>query len=594
MTCASCAARIQRKLNKLDGVTATVNFATEKASVDYDPVLTTPNELVAAVEAAGYSATLPPDRTEADPADDADHSALTALGRRLALSATLAVPVLVLSMAPPLQFTGWQWLALVLASPVAVWGAWPFHRAAWTNLRHRAATMDTLISLGVWAAYLWSVWALFFGAAGDPGMRMHFSLLPERGAGSAEIYLEVASAVTVFILAGRYAETRAKRRAGSALRALASLGARDACVLDPDGTERRVPVDALVPGDRFVVRPGEKVATDGVVVTGRSALDRSLLTGESVPVEVGVGDPVTGATVNSGGRLVVRATRVGADTALAQLARLVERAQAGKAPVQRLADRISAVFVPVVLMVAVATLVGWIALTGDLAAAFTAAVAVLIIACPCALGLATPTALLVGTGRGAQLGVLVRGPEVLEATRRVDTVVLDKTGTVTVGRMSLAGCELAPDGADTEVDADEVLRLAGAVEAASEHPVAQAVAAAARDRCGQLPEVTGFVSRQGFGVSGVVDGHQVTVGRPTLVDELAIASPERLLTVLREAQAAGRTAVVVAWDGAVRAVLIVTDTVRPTSAQAIRRLRELGLRPVLLTGDNAGAAAAVA
>ena len=591
MTCASCAARIQRKLNKLDGVTATVNYATEKASVDYDPGQVTPEDLVAAVRAAGYSAALPPRYPgHLDPAEDADGPVLAALGRRLAVSAALALPVLVLSMVPVLQFTGWQWVALGLATPVATWGAWPFHRATWTNLRHRSASMDTLISLGVCAAYLWSVWALLFGAAGDAGMRMHFSLLPERGAGSAEIYLEVASAVTVFILAGRYAETRAKRRAGSALRALASLGAREACVLDPDGTERRVPADALVPGDRFVVRPGEKVATDGVVVAGSSALDRSLLTGESVPVEVGVGDPVTGATVNSGGRLVVQATRVGADTALAQLARLVERAQAGKAPVQRLADRISAVFVPVVLLVALATLVGWIALTGDLAAAFTSAVAVLIIACPCALGLATPTALLVGTGRGAQLGVLVRGPEVLEATRRVDTVVLDKTGTVTVGRMSLAGCEPA----DPEIDRDEVLRLAGAVESASEHPVGQAVAAAARERCGSLPAVTDFASRQGFGVSGLVDGHRVTVGRPALMDEAATPPPERLRTVLREAQAAGRTAVVVAWDGEVRAVLVVTDTVRPTSAPAIRLLRELGLRPVLVTGDNVGAATAVA
>ncbi|HEX5497501.1 MAG TPA: heavy metal translocating P-type ATPase [Mycobacteriales bacterium] len=604
MTCASCAARIQRRLNKLDGVAATVNFATGTASVDYDPVRTGPDDLVASVEAAGYTATLP--RPAGDPGptgvdlDGPERAARRALGRRLAGSALLGVPVLLLSMAPPLQFTGWQWLALALASPVALWGAWPFHRAAWTNLRHRAATMDTLISLGVSAAYLWSVWALCLGTAGQAGMRMHFSLRPERGAGSAQIYLEVASAVTVFILAGRYAEARARRRAGDALRALASLGARDACLLGADGTERRVPVAALVPGDLFVVRPGEKVATDGVVVRGGSAVDRSLLTGESVPVEVGVGDPVTGATVNSGGRLVVRATRVGADTALAQLTGLVERAQAGKAPVQRLADRISGVFVPVVLVVAAGTLAGWIAVTGDVAAAFTAAVAVLIIACPCALGLATPTALLVGTGRGAQLGVLVRGPEVLEATRRVDTVVLDKTGTVTLGRMSLVDWvpvdppgPAGPGGAG-EPGGLDVLRLAGAVEAASEHPVARAVAAAAADRCGPLPEVTGFAGRPGVGVSGTVEGHRVTVGRPERSDEVTADLPERLRTALREAAAAGRGAVVVACDGVPRAVLVVADTVRPTSAEAVRRLRALGLRPVLLTGDSAGAAGAVA
>jgi Cu+-exporting ATPase len=575
MTCASCAARVERKLNKLAGVQATVNYATEKASVRFDPSAVGPDVLVRTVREAGYTAALP--RAGAGRAAGHPRRAADPLRRRLLVSAALAAPVLAVSMVPALQLDGWQWLALALASPVAVWGAWPFHRAAAAGARHGTATMDTLVSLGVAAAYLWSVYALLFGRAGQPGMRMPAALLPERGAGTGALYLEVASAVTVFILAGRYAEARAKRRAGAALRALAELGAKQATVL-VDGRERTVPVDALRVGDDFVVRPGEKIATDGTVRAGQSAVDTALLTGEPVPVEVGPGDPVAGATLNVGGRLVVRATRVGADTALAQITRLVVRAQAGKAPVQRLADRVAAVFVPVVIGLAVLTLASWLLATRDVVAAFTAAVAVLVIACPCALGLATPTALLVGTGRGAQLGVLIRGPEVLESTRRVDTVVLDKTGTLTTGAMALH--EVA-GGAD-------VLRLAGAVEAGSEHPVGRAIAAAARQEHGGLPAVTGFRATAGLGVTGTVVGHLVQVGRTEA------PLPATLRRCAWQAEAAGRTAVPVSVDGAVRGMLVVGDSLRPTSAEAVRRLRELGLRPVLLTGDSPGAAAAVA
>lgn len=576
MTCASCANRIERKLNKVDGVQASVNYATEAATVVYDPAAVDTDTLLATVSAAGYSAALPVPPSEGPPVDDeAEPAEDRDLRQRLVVSAALALPVLLLSMVPPLQFDNWQWLALTLASPVAVWGAWPFHRAAAVNARHGASTMDTLVSIGIVAAYLWSLYALFLGGAGDPGMRMQFHLLAEQGAGTSEIYLEVASAVTVFLLAGRYAESRAKRRSGAALRALLAMGAKDAAVLR-DGVEVRVPVDALVVGDRFVVRPGEKVATDGVVVSGSSAVDVSMLTGESVPVEVGPGDRVTGASVVAGGRLVVEADRVGGETTLAALGRLVTAAQSGKAPVQRLADRVSAVFVPVVLVVAVATLLTWLLVTGDVSAAFTSAVAVLVIACPCALGLATPTALLVGTGRGAQLGIVIKGPEVLESTRTVDTVVLDKTGTVTTGEMALV----------EQVGEADDLRLAAAVEAASEHPVARAVVAGVP---GPLPEVVDFANRPGLGVTGTVEGARVEVGR-----RVGGTVPPELAAAAERASDAGRTAVLVAVDGEVRGLLVVADTVRPTSRAAVAALRGLGLSPVLLTGDGPGAAAAVA
>ncbi len=572
MTCASCAARIERKLNKLDGVTASVNYSTEKAHVVL-PASLTVEQVVGTVEQVGYTASV-------DAPSTPDETA--ALRARLLVSAALALPVLVLSMASPLQFRYWQWVSLALATPVVVWGALPFHRAAWTNLRHRATTMDTLISLGVLAAYVWSLWALFIGNAGAPGMRMRFSFA---ASGGDDIYLEVASAVTAFLLAGRYAEARAKRRSGAALRALLDLGAKDVAVLR-DGEEVRIPVAQLAVDDRFVVRPGEKVATDGEVVEGSSAVDTSLITGESVPVEVGPGDPVVGATVNAGGRLVVRATRIGTDTQLAQMARLVEQAQSGKAQVQRLADRVSAVFVPTVLVLAVATFAAWLALGDGAHAAFTAAVAVLIIACPCALGLATPTALMVGTGRGAQLGILIKGPEMLESTRRVDTVVLDKTGTVTTGEMTLH--DVVAD------DPDEVLRIAGALEAASEHPVAAAIAAAARDRLGSLPVVAQFENAPGLGVRGVVDGHAAVIGRRALLEQWSLRPDDTMTAAMDAAESAGRTAVLVSWDGVVRGVLVVGDTVKPTSAAAVRALRGLGLRPVLLTGDNRRAAHAIA
>ncbi|SNS72483.1 Cu+-exporting ATPase [Streptosporangium subroseum] len=588
MTCASCANRIERKLNKLDGVTATVNYATEKAKVTFGEGID-PQELIAEVEKTGYTAELPPkpeqqgDTTRDEPADE-----LQPLRRRLITSVVLGVPVIAMAMIPALQFTNWQWLSLTLAAPVVVYAGWPFHKAAWTNLRHGAATMDTLVSLGTLAALGWSLWALFFGSAGTPGMIHPFSFTIERTDGSGNIYFEAAAGVTAFILAGRYFEARAKRRAGSALRALLELGAKDVTVLR-GGSETRVPSDQLAVGDRFVVRPGEKIATDGVVEEGSSAVDASMLTGESVPVEVRPGDTVTGATVNAGGRLVVRATRIGSDTQLAQMARLVEDAQTGKAQVQRLADRISGIFVPIVIALAVGTLGYWLGTGGGAGAAFTAAVAVLIIACPCALGLATPTALLVGTGRGAQLGILIKGPEALESTRAVDTVVLDKTGTVTEGKMTLAGVHLA-DGED----AAEVLRLAGALEHASEHPIAQAVARGAAERVGALPAVEDFAGIEGLGVQGVVDGHAVLVGRPALLAEWSQHLPAELEQALTAAQAAGRTAVAVGWDGKARAVLVVADTIKPTSAEAIRRLRALGLTPVLLTGDNEAVARSVA
>jgi Cu+-exporting ATPase len=588
MTCASCANRIERKLNKLDGVAASVNYATEKAAVDYDASAVEPEHLIAAVQAAGYQANLPSAEPQgsAGAADAADET--LPLRNRLIASAVLSAPVLLISMIPALQFDNWQWLALQLATPVVLWGAWPFHRAAWANLKHGAATMDTLVSVGVLAAWLWSLYALFFGDAGVPGMRMGFNLIPKAGGGD-EIYLETPAVVTTFVLAGRYFEARAKRRAGAALGALLELGAKEVSILDADGAEERVPVDQLKVGDRFVVRPGEKVATDGTVEAGTSAVDQSLLTGESIPVEKAPGDGVAGATVNAGGRLVVRATKIGADTALAQIAKLVADAQTGKAPVQRLADRISGVFVPIVIGLSLATLGFWVGAGQGLPFAFTAAVAVLIIACPCALGLATPTALLVGTGRGAQLGLLIKGPEVLESTRKVDTIVLDKTGTVTTGRMALVDVALAEG-----EDRDEVLRIAGALEDASEHPIAQAIARAARDELGRLPAVEGFSNREGLGVEGVVDGHGVQIGRPSLMTEWSLTVPSGLDAAKRAAEQQGRTAVLAAWDGEVRAVLAVADTVKPTSAEAVASLKAIGLRPVLLTGDNETTARAVA
>jgi Cu+-exporting ATPase len=584
MTCASCANRIERKLNKLDGITASVNYATEKARV-HAPEGVDPATLVATVEAAGYHATLP--QPEKPRHEEAEDDPTRPLRQRLITSTALAVPVILLAMVPALQFTSWQWISLTLAAPVVTWGAWPFHRAAWTNLRHGAATMDTLVSMGVLAAFAWSLWALLFGTAGTPGMVHPFELTIAPSDGAGNIYLEVAAGVTTFILAGRYFEARSKRRAGAALRALLELGAKEVAVLR-DGAEVRVPASELAVGDRFVVRPGEKIATDGVVEDGRSAVDASMLTGESVPVEVGEGDAVTGATVNAGGRLVVRATRVGADTQLARMAKLVEDAQSGKAEVQRLADRVSGVFVPIVIGLAVATLGFWLGTDVGTAAAFTAAVAVLIIACPCALGLATPTALLVGTGRGAQLGVLIKGPEMLESTRRVDTVVLDKTGTVTAGRMTLVGVHVAEG-----VDEAELLRLAGALEDASEHPIAAAIARGARDRV-ELSAVEDFTNVEGLGVQGIVDGHAVLVGRTALLEDWSQPLPDELAAAKVAAEERGHTAVAVAWDGAARGVLVVADTVKPTSAEAIAQLRELGLTPVLLTGDTTAVARAVA
>ncbi|MEU6350889.1 heavy metal translocating P-type ATPase [Streptomyces sp. NPDC047072] len=590
MTCASCAARVEKKLNRMEGVSASVNYATEKARVAY-PAGVSVDDLIATVVKTGYTAEEPRPAAAEAPAQDPE---LNDLRQRLVVSALLALPVVLLSMIPALQFDNWQWLALTLASPVVVWGGWPFHRAAWTNARHAAATMDTLVSVGTLAAFGWSLWALFFGDAGMPGMRESFRLTVGGMDGASTIYLEVAAGVVAFILLGRWLEARAKRRAGAALRALMELGAKDVSVLR-DGREVRIPAERLAVGDRFVVRPGEKIATDGTVVEGASAVDASMLTGESVPVDVAAGDPVTGATVNVGGRIVVAATRVGADTRLARMAQLVEDAQNGKAEVQRLADRISAVFVPVVIAIAVATFGGWLGATGDAVEAFTAAVAVLIIACPCALGLATPTALLVGTGRGAQLGILIKGPEVLESTRRVDTVVLDKTGTVTTGRMTLQEVYVV-QGADEK----QVLRLAGAVEDASEHPVARAVAVGARERAGELPEVTRFENVPGRGVRGHVEGHEVAVGRlfeaPLKEDgpPQEHALPDELALAKDQAERDGRTAVVVGWDGVARGVLAVADAVKPTSAEAVRALRALGLTPVLLTGDNRTVAESVA
>jgi len=610
MTCASCAARIERKLNKLPGVEASVNYATEAARVRV-PAEVTEDDVTAQVEGLGYSVVQPapaPVATEVgggsvgssavDPQvaaraamDDLHDREERDLRQRVIISGALALPVMLLSMVPPLQFDHWQWISLVLTAPVVVWGGWPFHRAALMNLRHGAATMDTLISVGTVAALGWSVYALLFTPAGDDGMRMGFTFLTERGAGQHEIYLETAAIVIALILSGRWFEARAKRRSGAALRALLEVGAQDVVLLHADGTEERVPVERLQVGDRFVVRPGEKVATDGTVIEGHSSIDASLVTGEPVPVEVDVGDHVVGSTVNASGRLVVEATRVGADTALARIARMVTDAQTGKAQVQRLADRVSAVFVPVVIVLAVATLGFWLGRAAPPAEAFTAAVAVLIIACPCALGLATPTALMVGTGRGAQLGLIIKGPEVLESTRKVDTVVLDKTGTITAGQMRLVDV-ITSDVADRAT----LLRMAGAVEHASEHPIAEAIAAAAVEEVGVLPNVERFEAHKGRGVTGVVDGVDVAVSKAAFVlDRLSAPEvPSAIAAAADDALALGHTVVYAGWDGAVLGALVVADTVKPTSAEAVAGLRNLGLRPMMLTGDNPRAAAAVA
>ncbi|MFE3441821.1 heavy metal translocating P-type ATPase [Nocardia sp. NPDC059180] len=586
MTCASCANRIEKKLNKLDGVTATVNYATEKARVDFTGDIS-PDELIATVEQAGYTAELPAPKVEAAAAEPAEEDPTASLRTRLLVSLVLTVPVIAMAMIPALQFTNWQWLSLTLAAPVVVWGALPFHKAAWTNMRHATATMDTLVSIGTLAAFGWSIYALFWGTAGTPGMTHPFEFTISRMDGSGSIYLEAAAGVTTFILAGRFFEARSKRRAGAALRALLELGAKEVSVLR-GGTEQRIPVEQLAVGDRFVVRPGEKIATDGVIVEGSSAVDASMLTGESVPVEVGQDDTVVGATVNVGGRIVVRATRIGSDTQLAQMAKLVEDAQTGKAQAQRLADQISGIFVPIVIALSVATLGFWLGTGGAIAAAFTAAVAVLIIACPCALGLATPTALMVGTGRGAQLGILIKGPEVLESTRKVDTVVLDKTGTVTTGKMTLLDVVVA-DGEDE----DQVLALAGTLEDSSEHPIAQAIAKGAREKVGELKPVEGFANIEGLGVQGVVDGHAVIVGRARLLADWSQHLDVDLERAMAAAEAEGKTAVAIGWDGKARGVLIVADAVKPTSAEAITQLRALGLTPIMLTGDNAAAARAI-
>jgi len=588
MTCGACANRIERTLNKLDGVCATVNYATEKASVTLDGTATV-DDLVAAVERAGYTAEIlgTPDGAESDePADDeaAPDPVVTAQRTRLLVCTVLSVPVIAMAMVPALQFTSWQWASLTLAAPVVVWGALPLHRAAWSNLRHGAATMDTLVSVGTTAAFGWSLYALFLGQAGTPGLTHPFSLTLAHGLDSSNIYLEVAAGVTTFVLAGRYAEARARRRSGAALASLLEMAAKEASVLR-DGREERIPVDRLVVGDVFIVRPGEKVATDGVVVDGASAVDASMLTGEAVPVEVGTDQPVVGGCVNVGGRLVVRATRVGADTQLAHIAALVEQAQAGKARIQRLADRVSAEFVPMVILLAAATFGFWIGVGGGPAAALTAAIAVLIVACPCALGLATPTALLVGTGRGAQLGIVIRGPEVLESTRRIDTVLLDKTGTVTTGEMVVT--EVV---AGTGEDVDEVLAVAGGLEYQSAHPVARAITRYAEQRLGALPEASGFEALDGLGVRGSVDGRDVLVGRPLLLSDHGVELPAELVAVLAAAEGRGATGIAVSWDGRARAVVVAADTVRETSADAVAELRRLGVEPVLLTGDGEGPA----
>ncbi len=581
MTCASCALRVEKKLNKLPGVTATVNFATENATISLPQNLTV-SDAIAAVESAGYTAkeVTHDHRDEVEPKDSAE----VALRNRLIISTILTVPVVLMAMIPLLQFDYWQWLSLTLASPVVVWGALPFHRAAWINLRHGSATMDTLISIGVSSAYIWSLYSLFFGGAGETGMQMGFTLLPNHN-GTSEIYLEVASAVTVFILLGRYFEVRAKSQSSAALTALLNLGAKSVSVI-ASGHEKQIPIEMLQLGDHFVVRPGERIATDGKVVEGSSALDESMITGESIPVEVGVGDTVIGATVNESGRLVIEATAIGADTALARITNLVENAQAGKAPIQRLADRVSAIFVPIVILLAVATLIGWIITGAESSFAFTAAVAVLIIACPCALGLATPTALLVGTGRGAQLGVLIRGPQILESTKRVNTIALDKTGTITTGKMSVQEIQLV-----STVNENEFLVVVGSLENSSEHPIAKAISIYAKERVALVTPVD-FTSTQGRGVQGLVDSKAAVIGNPDwLANEWSLTSDTDWVSTHQDQ---GHTVIAVAWDGEVRGLISVSDTIKPDSHAAITKFKQLGLTPVLLSGDNQGAAEQVA
>ena len=580
MTCASCAARVEKKLNRMPGVIATVNYGTDRAHIAL-PEGTSIDDAIATVEATGYTAQRP--RVEFDPEHAHDDPELRDLRRRVTISAILTAPVVALAMIPPLQFDYWQWISLALAAPVVAWGALPFHRAAWTNLRHGAATMDTLVSLGVGAAFVWSLYALFLGGAGDPGMRMSFHLLPSQGASNSEIYLEVAAAVTTFILLGRYFEIRAKSRSSQALTALLSLGAKDVTVVS-DGRERTIAIDELAVGDHFLVRPGEKVATDGRVINGESSVDISLLTGEPMPVNVGPGAAVVGAGINTSGRLLVQATRVGVDTHLARIAALVEDAQTKKAPVQRLADRISAIFVPIVIVLSLATVVGWFITGADLAFAFTAGVAVLIIACPCALGLATPTALLVGTGRGAQMGIVIRGPEILESTRKVDIIVLDKTGTLTQGRMSVVDALIEADRPDT-------YELTAAVESASEHPIGRAFAAATNE----IRPVEAFSSTQGQGVRGVVDGSTVVTGRPTwLVEEWSISIPPAAHDWIDDQRERGRTVVATAVDGSFGGAFAIADAVKDSSAQAVSDIKQLVGEPMLVTGDNAHSAQAVA
>ncbi len=581
MTCASCALRVEKKLNKLPGVTATVNFATENAMVNL-PENISITDAIAAVESAGYTAkeVTHDHRDEVEPKDSAE----VALRNRLIISTILTIPVVLMAMIPLLQFDYWQWLSLTLASPVVVWGALPFHRAAWINLRHGNATMDTLISMGVSAAYVWSLYSLFVGGAGETGMQMGFTLLPNHN-GTSEIYLEVASAVTVFILLGRYFEVRAKSQSSAALTALLNLGAKSVSVIT-GGHEKQIPIEMLQVGDHFVVRPGERIATDGKVVEGSSALDESMITGESIPVEVGVGDTVIGATVNESGRLVIEATAIGAETALARITNLVENAQAGKAPIQRLADRVSAIFVPIVILLAVATLVGWLIAGAESSFAFTAAVAVLIIACPCALGLATPTALLVGTGRGAQLGVLIRGPQILESTKRVNTIALDKTGTITTGKMSVQEIQLV-----STVNENEFLVVAGSLENSSEHPIAKAISIYAKERVALVTPVD-FTSTQGRGVQGLVDSKASVIGNPDwLANEWSLTSDTNWVSTHQDQ---GHTVIAVAWDGEVRGLISVSDTIKPDSHAAITKFKKLGLTPVLLSGDNQGAAEQVA